>query len=478
MKATLFRGWRAVGAGALCCVLAAGCGPQVAGIAVSLPSSGPVERGTAVQLSAQLTDAQGMPVSGKPVTWTSSDPAVAEVSAQGLLTARQRGSANITASAEGVTGQLTVQVAVLYRSITAGGHHSCDVASGGVASCWGRNGFGALGVGDEQTRLVPADVRGGHPFASVSAYGHTCGVTTTGAAYCWGSNSVGQGGVGRQEGPFLSPERVAGDHNFVQIAAGGDHTCAVTSAGQAYCWGGNSSGQLGIGSTVSQALAPTLVVGGLTFKSVTAGVDFSCGVTTSGAAYCWGTDHSGQLGDGGPITYNSTSLSRVPVAVAGGLSFSVVSAGFLVACGVTTGGVGHCWGRNDAGRLGNGGTSDASAPVPVAGGLSLSTVAVGASHSCGITTAGAAHCWGGNNAGELGVSEPADLSRVPRPVSGGLAFSEIAVGRNSGSAHSCGITADRLSVYCWGLNDYGQLGNNTTSNRRQDVPVRVSGQHP
>lgn len=443
------------------------------------PKTGMLERGGTLQLTAELRDSEGGVLSGREVTWSSSNPSVAEVDATGRVTGRGRGTATLTATSEGKSATSELQVFILYRSITAGDLYSCDVGSGGVATCWGRNGFGVFGSGDETDSTTPVAAKGGLAFTQLSSSPlHTCGITESGAAYCWGSNSVGQGGVGNNLGPNLTPKAVTGGLAFTHISAGSDHTCGITRAGQAWCWGGNGFGQLGTGTADTQLEAPTLVAGGLTFKSISAGANLTCAVTTSNQAYCWGSDADGELGDGGPISYDTRSFSRVPVRVAGGLTIASVSAGTDFACGITTSGGGYCWGRNDVGRLGNGGDVDSSSPVPVAGGLALAQVSAGVTHACAVDTAGKAWCWGANNEGELGVSTPADLSRMPVRVSGSADFAEVTAGKNSGSAHSCGISADRLSVRCWGRNNDGQLGNGSTSEQRTDVPTAVTGQTP
>src|SRR5438093_9846733 len=152
-----------------------------------------------------------------------------------------------------------------------------------------------------------------------------------------------------------------------QVDAGGFHSCALTAAGQAFCWG-NNRGQLGDGTPFDR-LVPTAVAGGLTFAALSAGDGASCGLTPTGAAYCWGFNNSGQLGDG-------TTTDRLsPTPVAGGLTFAMLSAGNNAAgghtCGVTTSGATYCWGRNANGQLGDGTTTDRLVPTPIAGGVAF-----------------------------------------------------------------------------------------------------------
>src|SRR5207302_263379 len=170
----------------------------------------------------------------------------------------------------------------------------------------------------------------------------TCGVAANSVAYCWGANFWGQLGDGIGI-PYTSPARVAGDLAFTMVGAGGAHTCGVTTSGAAYCWGDNFAGQLGDGGTGGASATPVAVVGGLAFTVLDGGGGHSCGVITSGASYCWGDNTYGQLGDG-------TGTGRTnPAAVADHLEFVSVSAGLGHACGLTPRGTAYCWGRNDSG---------------------------------------------------------------------------------------------------------------------------------
>ena len=142
------------------------------------------------------------------------------------------------------------------------------------------------------------------------------------------------------------------------------------------------------------------VAGGVSFAAVSAGSFYTCGVTVAGAAYCWGDNGLGQVGDGTTTTPGTGPSS--PALVAGGVSFAAVSAGFTHTCGVTAAGAAYCWGYNFFGDLGDGTTTDRSSPVLVAGGVSFAAVSAGDFHTCGVTAAGAAYCWGDNTVGQLG----------------------------------------------------------------------------
>jgi len=250
---------------------------------------------------------------------------------------------------------------------------------------------------------------------------HTCGVAGSGAAYCWGTNTYGGLGDGTYGNNRLTPVAVSGGLTFAAVSTSDSHSCGVTTSGAAYCWGSNAGGALGNGTTTGST-TPVAVFGGLTFAAVSAGTRYTCGVTPSGAAYCWGDNGYGVLGNG------TTTSSTTPVAVSGGLTFAAVSAGFINACGVTTSGTAYCWGYNGSGELGNGTTTSSATPVAVSGGLTLAAVSVGGSspyqesHTCGVTPSGAAYCWGYNRYGQLGDGTGGTYRLTPVAVSGGLTF--------------------------------------------------------
>lgn len=340
-----------------------------------------------------------------------------------------------------------------FTSTTVGGSHSCGITVAGAAYCWGNNAFGQLGNGVLTNSSVPVRVSDTHLFSSLSAgASFTCGITTNGNAYCWGNNSEGQLGDGTTINSNV-PVAVLGGITFATLSAsaGESTVCGVTSTGRAYCWGSNATGQLGNGSFSPNSATPVAVSGGYTFSSVSVGSYHTCGVISAGAAYCWGQNSSLQLGNG------TTTGSATPVMVSGGLTFESLSAGAYHTCGITVSGAAYCWGVNVQGQFGDGTTTEGATPVPAAGGLLFESLAAGSDYTCGVTTAGAGYCWGFGGFGQLGNGSTAFPVTQPAMISGQLQFRSISVGYDT----SCGVTIDNIA-YCWGDNSSGQLGNGGT----------------
>jgi alpha-tubulin suppressor-like RCC1 family protein len=351
-----------------------------------------------------------------------------------------------------------VQAAPVFYQLVVAGFHSCGAATDGSAWCWG---IGLLGDGPGGQSLTPTRVLGGRTFRQVSADDdHTCGVTTDFQAFCWGTNGRGQLGDGTTI-PRTVPTAVAGGHLFYQVDAGGGHTCGVSYPDRrGYCWGQNFAGQLGDG-TQTDRHAPKLVAGGLVFRHVSAGADFTCAVTTSDRAWCWGTDTYGQLGDG-----PTAARHNRPVAVAGGFAFRQLEAGTAHTCAVTTAAVAYCWGYGRLGQLGDGKTILRFTPRAVNTSVRFRRVAPGSGFTCAETPTSQVYCWGLNEFGQVG--DGTTIQRLtPVPVIGGLRFGQV----GAGGWNACGKTPDGVG-YCWGRNDVGQLGDGTTVERH--APTRIA----
>jgi hypothetical protein len=350
-------------------------------------------------------------------------------------------------------------------AVTAGWKHSCALTSDGKAWCWGENADrGQLGNGRWGDTDRPVEVAGGLTFRSLSggAY-HTCGVTTAGQGFCWGRNDYGQLGSGLADHSNV-PVQVAGTQRFSWIGAGEFSTCGLTTAGRVYCWGRNNSGQLGNGSDASfLSTAPIAASGDQRFEALAVGHQHACGVTSEGTMHCWGRNVFGQLGDG------TKTDSSVPSRVFGDLAFSTeLGASQHNTCALTTTGVAYCWGDNWHSQVGNGaGRGAVLTPQPVAEVPAFHRLGVGGDHACALTPAGEAWCWGDNLRGALGHMSRTDYN-LARPVSGGFAFAAISGG---GWDHYCAATVGDGQLYCWGANEKGQLGDGTNISR--DYPARV-----
>lgn len=418
------------------------------------------------QLTATPTGESGDVLSGRTMAWSSSNTSVATVSDGGLVTGVAAGTAIVSASSEGKSGPASVAVVepLPFTLVSAGLIHTCGLTKEGDAYCWGNGQYGGLGDGSTEARLVPTLVSGDLTFETISAgFYHTCGLTTSSEAYCWGSGgALGNGSTDLKPVPTM----VSGGLTFETVSAGVYHTCGVTAEGEAYCWGDGSFGKLGNkdSSPHESELVPTLVLGELTFISISAGFHHTCGVTTGGEAYCWGDGWNGQLGNG------SRMSKLVPTMVSGDLVFSTVDAGLgfnfgVHTCGVTTDGKAYCWGSGEDGRLGNGSRELKLHPTPVSGGLIFESVSSGRWHTCGVTTTGDGVCWGSGWYGQLGNGSP-DGKLAPESVSGGLAFATV----SAGDLYTCGVTRGN-DAYCWGT---GSLGTGTLETI-EPVPTLVWG---
>jgi alpha-tubulin suppressor-like RCC1 family protein len=375
---------------------------------------------------------------------------------------------NATANLIGQAGsnyRVHTSVATVARPhlLPAGERFTCALGEDGAAYCWGRNLSGQLGDGTTTARTAPVKVQGGLDFVALSTgYTHVCALTEDGTAYCWGRGNSGQLGDGTQN-DRREPTRVMTDLKFRSVSAGSSHTCGVAEDGTAYCWGfAQPYGQLGDGTNTSLRTTPWPVKTELKFASISAGPYASCGITTSNQAYCWGPNSWGWLGDG------TTTDSYVPVAVAGGLSFQSVSVGAWFACGLTTDGRAYCWGDNQNGRLGDGTHRARTTPTAVVGGLTFVSLTAALDHACALTANGQAYCWGAPGFGHLGNGGSTNAYPAPTPVAGGLTFRSL----DTSEYHTCGVTVDGTG-YCWGLNSEYELGDGTETNRL--TPTGVVG---
>ena len=341
-------------------------------------------------LRAVARDSGGRVLADRPVSWSSSDPAVLDVSAGGSVQAISGGVATITATS-------------------------------GTASASEE----IVGRGLRYDRIYPG--------SEVS-----CGLTSTGEAWCWGAVGVagtGNGSLDRTRSDI--PLAAARGFTFEALAIGGDFMCGLRVAGDVVCWGENAEGQLGDGTTVARG-APAVVPGGTSASSIVAGVRHACALA-SGKVRCWGANESGQLGDG------SRSARSLPVEVTGLGAVSSLSAGYAHTCAVSDGRP-FCWGRDSEAQLGH--DTAYIRPTPARAGSTAelaptyATVTTSAQHTCGLSTTGSVYCWGSlEYPGDFG-----ELHLAPRAAATGHQFVAI----HDGFTIQCG-RKDDASLWCWGL---------------------------
>jgi hypothetical protein len=442
--------------------LGPGAGPTSVPPAVRVDPSGDVGLavGETVALTATYHDSSGKPVSGVAFEWRSSNTTVAQVSTEGIVAALSVGSASIIASALGVRDSAVIHVrppALVFTEVNVGAF-PCAISTDATAYCWPTS---------------PIAVPGGHSFAKVTAgfLRHSCALENA-RAYCWGENDYGELG----STPITisrTPLAVSGNLAFVSVGAGNQFSCGLTPSGAAYCWGHDNFGQLGSGSAnltrcIGSPCSPTpvAVAGGLVFRSLSVGANHTCGLTANGAAFCWGANGSGTLGNG------TSTDSSLPVTVAGGRRFVAISAGAYHTCAVGTDGTTYCWGTSSRGLLGSTETTlercsitepCSTRPVPAIKGRTLESISVGGYHSCGIEADGLAVCWGDYYEGAGFGTRIAGAI----PVGRGLQFRAVSAGMTT----ACGLAVDGV-VYCWHTGD-------DPANHLRDgviVPIRVPGQ--
>lgn len=508
--------------------------PPVFAVQVSaLPN--PLGLGEMFPLVASPRSSAGLPLDGcVPVTWTSSMPAIASVDTTGLVSGVDVGSATISASAGGTTG--TASVTTINRATVVTGFSVVDgpdiatypgVQTGQPIRIKVTNAFGtgvaavpitvtptagAVLVGDvTNTRLIGAkfapltvttDATGTAIFrlwggtsaptdgqVTISTPGQPSTVVTVTtisprkgehvcmydgwSLRCWGDNSRGQLGNGGATSS-LTPVPVAlgpvtlGATSSVSAEGFGDHTCLTDVNGDAYCWGSNTAGQIGDSSYTNRP-GPTRVRTSLKFTKVVTGGEHSCGLTVGGEIWCWGYNWAGQLGDG---TFSNRRSIPVRTAAPAGVTFVDLSAGTNHSCGGTAAGTWYCWGLNTEGQLGDGTTLSAPTPVAVGGNQAFSQVVGGEAHSCGRTAAGLAFCWGDPDAGALGDGRVAETRSqlTPVAVTNGEGFTAL----SAGNYRTCGGKADG-TVWCWGWNNGGQLGEGTRMSRGVPTLIPFTG---
>ncbi len=329
-----------------------------------------------------------------------------------------------------------------------------------VAALWAPALVAAVEPSPEPVRLPP-----------IAAFSlgdeHGCAIVQGGEVWCSGRGFHGELGDGAMESSD-APVQAKLPRPAVAIEVGGNSSCAITDDGVAWCWGANEYGQLGIGTTVDTGVPTRLDLPGRAL-ALAFGTDWhACALLDDGAAWCWGHDDLGQLGDGGDIDAQADPV-RVTVV---GEPIAQIVAGFLHTCALLRSGAIACWGVGSSGELGDGVRGYPDGAVRVEG-IRGTVEQIAASHrtTCAVVD-GRVLCWGGNQEGRLGTGSGLEFELTPTPVAGlpdGIA--EITMAESGG--HICARGKDR-SIWCWGNAEVGQLGEGVpTEPAWVTVPVRL-----
>ncbi|MES1165063.1 MAG: protease pro-enzyme activation domain-containing protein [Verrucomicrobiota bacterium] len=368
----------------------------------------------------------------------------------------------------GLINQLPLQPKAVV-AVSAGQLHTCAVQLGGRATCWGLGALGDLGngVSDPQNLLTPTAVQGLTDAASISAdQDHTCAVRGTGVVTCWGANSTGELGNGTTTNSAI-PVTVAGLNGASaltasSVAVGNDHTCAQLPNGTVACWGNNSFSELGLGNVGQQNVPMTLTLQA-SLVTMTSTGHHGCVLLSDGSVWCWGLNNFGEVGDG-TLTPRNTPVS---IAGLGGTKALSANGGRAGTCALLSDGSARCWGQNDQGQIGDGTTTQRLTPATVTGLTGATAISAGFRHTCAVMSGGSISCWGHNQFGELG--DGTTTNRLTPVAVQGLGGSAVAV--SAGADHTCATLANG-NLRCWGENNQGQLGDGTTTNRLTPVTVQ------
>lgn len=412
---------------------------QVAKLIAVTPEIGAVYPGAGIAFAAEAEDRNGFPLPADLVAWTVLPNADATVNNQGLVSVQLGASPGIAILVRASSGSVADTAGILVRyplgMISAAVMHTCRVSASGVLKCWGQNARGEIGDGTTTARLSPTIVSGGREYLTVSTGWNrtTCAISVDGEAYCWGFNTYGRLGVG-DETDRLVPTRVASELRFSAIAVGRNHTCAISLDRQAYCWGFGVGGALGTGSNVSSQV-PIPVLDGRPYVRIDSGSFGSCALNDTGQILCWGDNNRGQIGDG-----TTTDRNR-PTLIFGGQTYQALGVGRDHACGLRTDGLPFCWGFNTYGQVSP--DTAQAVLVPTLRGTEVVIIAGGGSQTCGLIPNpenGNGKCWGDNSSYQSNGGHPHDYVMI-----------------TTGGFYTCGI-ATTGTTYCWGDNAFGQLG--------------------
>jgi alpha-tubulin suppressor-like RCC1 family protein len=478
------------------------------------PSEVTIKVGETAQLTAVAKDIFGNEISCVAFEWSSSDQSVAIVNQNGLVQGAGEGRAIISANAKKEGYSLLFKGEAIVNIISAAGffgevifvfsgyEYNCAIKQDSSLWCWGWNVQGQLGDGTNTSKDTPVQIMSSGVVYVDGGGWHTCAIKQDKSLWCWGENSHGQLGDGTNVSKNIPVQILSSGVVHVSVGAdytaGNGHTCAIKEDGSLWCWGSNWAGQLGDGTNIDKNTPVQIMPSGVAY--VSAGWSYTCAIKTDGSLWCWGAGSSntpvqimssgvvsvsvgaghvctiksdgslwcwgynryGQLGDG-------TNTDReVPVQI---MSSGVVSvsAGWGHTCAIKQDKSLWCWGNNWHGQIGDGTNISRNIPIQIMS-TGVLSVSAGGFHTCAVKTDGSLWCWGTNWAGQLGVGNATYVWRRNMPIQ--IMQSEVVSVDTGSMYHTCAVKADG-SLWCWGGNLYGEIGDGDAINVVKPSPVQI-----
>ena len=373
-----------------------------------------------------------------------------------------------------------IGIAMDWQTIAVGSSHTCALKNENSLWCWGSNNWGQLGDGTLANQSIPVKIGVAMDWQVVSTggdlisgNGHTCALKKEGSVWCWGNNSFSQLGDGTSANKS-KPVQIGVTKDWLAIFAGGIYTCALKKESSIWCWGGFQLGQLDSSTpkldsySLTNRFTPIQLGVTTDWMTIDAGDGHMCVIKTEGSLWCWGHNDNGQLGDGTRVFKNT------PVQIGITADWREISAGGWHTCGIKTEGSLWCWGFNLYGQLGNGKAGyieSKNMPVQIGIDMDWQKIAAGGAHTCALKTEGSLWCWGNNDYGQQGAGNAGYSQIIIAPVQIGttLDWQTIAVS----DSHTCALKMEG-SLWCWGSNTWGQIGNGNTTDQSKPVQIGMN----